>query len=289
MKNPNSYIKIFISVVTLLTFAQLGYSQVEEPDLREGERIATDLGNLYNKGISFNIVVNNFGLGLGGDFRRVVSPQTEMLATVRFAGVRDVTEQTFTSFFGQQVVPNKYKRAFAFPLLVGLRHRLFGDRVQDNYRFFVSAMGGPVAAFTYPYFDDANNNDYRETGNEYELFEQDGELFISYAQSERVNDIFTGWSEGDWHWGAAGEVKLGMDIGSNFSRLTSVEFGYYFNYFPDGIQVMQPNQPDLRENVPPGESPFQFNNEGEVILEPFSDAQKWFGTPQITLTFGKLW
>lgn len=275
MKNPNSYIKIFISVIILLTFSKLGYSQVEEPELREGERIATNLGNLYNKGISFNIVVNNFGLGLGGDFRTVVSPQTEIVATVRFAGLRDVTEQTFTDiFFGQQVVPNKYQRAFAFPMLLGLRHRLFGDRVQDNYRFFISAMGGPVATFAYPYFEDANENGYREQ-------------FQNYF--EPVNDIFTGWSEGDWHWGAAGEVKLGMDVGSNFSRLTSVEFGYYFNYFPDGVQIMQPTQPDLRENVAPGESPFQFDSEGELILEPFYEAQKWFGTPQITLTFGRLW
>lgn len=275
MKNQNSYFKIFFSAILLLLTTQLAYSQVEEPEIREDERIATDLNELYKSGISFNIAVNNFGLAAGGDFRRVLSSRTELIATVRFTGLRDVTEQTFTDiFFGQQIVPNKYQRAFAFPMVLGLRHRLFGDLVQDNYRFFLTAMGGTVAAFSYPYFEDINNNGYREQ-------------FQNYM--EPVNDIFSGLGDGDWHWGAVGELKLGMDLGSNFSRLTSVEFGYYFNYFPDGIQIMMPNQPDLRENVGPGESPFQFDDEGELILEPFFDAQKWFGTPQITLTFGRLW
>lgn len=275
MKKQKKTAKILTGFILLLLTAQLGYSQVQEPEIREEERVATDLRDLYGSGISFNIAVNNFGIALGGDYRRVLSSQSELVATFRITGLRDVTEQTFTDiFFGQQVVPNKFQRAFAFPMVIGLRNRLFGDRVQDNYRFFISATGGPVAAFSYPYFDDINNNGYREQ-------------FRNFF--EPVNDVFSGWGEGEWHLGAAGEVKLGMDVGSNFSRLTSIEFGYYFNYFPDGIQMMQPNQPDLRENVAPGESPFQFNEQGELLLEPFFDAQKWFGTPQITLTFGRLW
>jgi len=275
MKNTNRYKKIIAGTLALMLVTQFAYAQVQEPELRVDERVATNLNDLYSSGLSFNIAVNNFGLAAGGDFRKVLASQTELIASVRFTGLRDVTEQTFTDiFFGQQVVPNKYQRAFAFPMVLGLRHRLFGDRVQDNYRFFISATGGPVAAFSYPYFDDINDNGYREQ-------------FQNFF--EPVNDIFTGWSEGEWHWGAAGEVKLGMDVGSNFSRLTSVEFGYYFNYFPNGIQMMMPNQPDLRDNVAPGESPFQFDDQGELLLEPFFDAQKWFGTPQITLTFGRLW
>ncbi len=276
MKNKISYSKFIIaSIFLILLSAQLGFSQVKEPELREDERVATDLNELYRSGISFNVSVNNFGLALGGDYRRVISSQSELIASVRFTGLRDVTEQTFTDiFFGQQIIPNKFQRAFAFPLVIGLRNRLFADRVQDNYRFFITATGGPVAAFSYPYFDDVNNNGYREQ-------------FQNFF--EPVNDIFTGLSDGQWHLGAAGEVKLGMDLGSNFSRLTSIEFGYYFNFFPNGIQMMMPNQPDLRTNFAPGESPFQFDDQGQLLLEPFFDPQKWFGTPQITLTFGRLW
>ncbi len=252
-------------------------TQISEPDLIVEERVSTPLNANYKSGLTFDFVVNNFGFGIGGQYRRVLAPQMEGIINLRITGLRDASEQTFTDvFFGQQIIPNKYQRAFAFPAMIGLRKRLFADDVQAQYRFFVSASAGAVAAFSYPYFNDRNNNGYREQFND---------------NFEQINDIFTGWSEGDWHFGGAGELKIGVDVGRNFSSVTSIEFGYYMNYFPDGIQMMTPNQPDLRENLAPGESPFQEdpNNPGELLLEPYFDAQKFFGTPQITVTFGRLW
>lgn len=252
-------------------------AQITEPELRVEERVSTPLSRHYNSGLTFDFVVNNFGFGIGGQYRKVLASQTEGIFNMRITGLRDASEQTFTDyFFGQQIVPNKYQRAFAFPAMIGLRKRLFSDKVQDQYRFFLTASAGGVAAFSYPYFNDRNENGFREQFNDY--FEQ-------------VNDIFTGWSDGDWHFGAAGELKLGVDVGRNFSSVTSIEFSYYMNYFPNGIQMMMPTQPDLRENVQPGESPFQEDpeNPDELLLEPYFDAQKFFGTPQITITFGRLW
>jgi len=249
-------------------------TQITEPDLIVEERVSTPLNMHYQSGLTFDFVVNNFGFGIGGQYRRVLAPQMEGIINLRVTGLRDALEQTFTDvFFGQQVVPNKFQRAFAFPVMTGLRKRLFADSVQDQYRFFVSASAGAVAAFSFPYFNDRNDNGYREQFND---------------NFEQVNDIFTGWSEGDWHFGGAGEFKIGVDVGRNFSSVTSIEFGYYMNYFPDGIQMMTPTQPDLRENVGPNENPFQFED-GELVLEPYFDEQKFFGTPQITITFGRLW
>lgn len=268
-----------ISIVALLLAGGLSqnlFAQVEEPELRVEERTSTPLNQLYNSGLTFDVVFNNFGFGLGGQYRKVLGSQSEGFMTLRVTGLRDASEQTFTSFFGQQVVPNKYQRAFAFPAMVGMRKRLFADRVQERYRFFVSASAGGVAAFSYPYFDDRNDNGFREQFDN---------------NFEQVNDIFTGLSEGNWHFGGAGELKLGVDFGRNFSGVTSVEFGYYAYYFPEGIQMMMPTQPDLLDNVMPGQSRFQEdpNNPGELLVEPFFDPQKFFGTPQLTLTFGKLW
>lgn len=250
-------------------------TQVTEPDLIVEERVSTPLNMHYKAGLTFDFVVNNFGFGIGGQYRRVLGPQMEGVFNMRITGLRDASEQTFTDvFFGQQVVPNKFQRAFAFPAMIGLRKRLFADDVQDQYRFFVSASAGAVATFSYPYFNDRNNNGYREQFNN---------------NFEQVNDIFTGWSEGNWHFGGAGEFKIGVDVGRNFSSVTSIEFGYYMNYYPDGIQMMTPTQPDLKENVAPGESPFEFDENGNLVLEPYFDAQKFFGSPQITITFGRLW
>lgn len=277
------FFKIFTLILLFIITGTLkeGNAQIQEPDVRQVERSLTLLNDNYSSGLTFDFAVNNFGFAFGGEFRKVLGTQSEGVVNLRFAGLRDVSEQTFTDIiFGQQIVPNKYQRIFAFPLMLGLRQRIFPGRVQEEYRFFITATGGPVAAFSFPYFDDFNENGYRE-----------GELFFRFhGYAEPVNDVLTGWSDGDWHWGAAGELKFGVDFSRNFTRVTSIEFGYYFNYFPDGIQVMMPNQPVLRESSSPGQqSPFQFDDAGNLMLEPFFEPQRFFGTPQITLTFGRLW
>ena len=89
-------------------------------------------------------------------------------------------------------------------------------------------------------------------------------------------------------------MKVGLDIGGNFARLNSIEFGYYFYYFPDGVQIMMPNQPVPAENPQQSQFPYEtypegHPQEGELVMQPFFDAQTFFGSPQITFTFGWLW
>lgn len=279
---------ILLLLFTLFNVVELR-AQIEEPEVIDTPRDLVTLSDEYGTGFGININMNNFGFGIGGEFRKVIAPQSEIMFKMGITGLRDESEQTFTDiFFGQQIIPNKYQRGMAFPLMLGFRQRVFSDVIQENYRFFVSASAGPVAAFTYPYFNDVNNNGYRETGNEYDIIEDQGELYILFTQPERVNDIFSEMGDGEWNWGGAGELKIGVDIGSNFSRLNSIEFGYYFYYFTDGIQMMMPNQPQLKEQTGPQESPYIFEN-GELVVEEFFEPQKFFGTPQITFTFGWLW
>lgn len=259
-------------------------AQIQEPEVIRVERSVVNLNDNYKHGITLDVLLNNFGFAVGTEYRRVLGRQTEGVINFRIAGLRDASEQTFTDvFFGQQVTPNKFQRAFTFPLLFGVRQRLFASQIQENYRFFLTAKSGPVAAFTFPYFRDRNNNGFRETGFERPTPNS------PFGTPERINDIFSGWSDGEWHLGAAGEIAFGVDVGRNFSGVTSLEFGYFFNFYPNGIQMMMPNQPDLREVVGPNQTPFQFDEDGELLLKPFFDKQKFFGTPQITITFGRLW
>lgn len=275
--------KIILPLLILLVVsAGTMTAQVVEPEVERTTRNISALSDNYNRGFGINVVMNNFGFGLGGEFRQVIAPQMEFTASLRMTGLRDASEQTFTDFFfGQQIIPNKFQRAFAFPLILGMRQRIFANAIQDDFRFFVSAGMGPAAAFAYPYFDDPENFGYRFTGTELVLFEE--ELFR--LQANQVNDIFSGLNQGDWYWGAAGEFKISLDIGSNFSRLNSIDFGYYFYYFPDGIQIMMPNQPVFRTDVPRRDI-LQLDDQGNFVFEPFFDSQSFFGSPQITFTFG---
>ncbi len=272
---------LLFSLLICLLLPSLVFAQIEEPELRPFDPPRTPADDGVSNGIGLNVVLNNFGAGVGAEYKRVVAPFMEAYTTFRITGLRDVGEQTFTDFFfGQQIVPNKYQRGFSMPLTFGVRQRMLANTISDDYRFYLVGGIGPVLAFTYPYFEDQNENGFREDLREFG---------IGYV--EPVNDIFTGLSDGDWHLGLAGELKLSLDIGRNFANLTSIQFGYMFYYFDEGLQIMQPQRPKVRDDfIGPGELPYVIDPEtGWFEMEPWFDAQRFFGTPQISFVFGRMW
>ncbi|MDR8393585.1 hypothetical protein NC796_20700 [Aliifodinibius sp. S!AR15-10] len=273
-----------LSVVTLLLGLSLvldpapSFGQTQEPDVIPLPEPRTPLSEGKHNSLGFEVMINNFGFGIGGHYSRVLGPFTQLTFETGITGIRDVSEQTFTDpFFGQQIIPNKYNRAMAFPFMFGLKKRFFAQKISDNFRFFVAGSGGPVLAFVYPYFNDSNGNGFRDN---FIINTDNGPV----RRTESVNDFFSGWKDGETQWGMAGEFKVGVDIGENFSKLTTVEFGYYFYYFTEGIQMMEPRRPVINN-----QGQYVPNPDGTLASEPFFDAQKYYGTPQITLTFGGMW
>lgn len=273
-------IKAIFLILTILTAVATVRIEAQElePPVQNINLTKIELPDFYNAALGFDLAVNNFGFGIGAEYRRVVGAQSELTALFRLTGLRDISEQTYTDiFFGQQVIPNKYQRVFATPLMIGFRQRFFANQIQQEYRVFAGVMAGPVVALSIPYFNDTNSNGYREQGFEYGI----------PLGGEFVNDVFRGWGSGKWHLGLAGEAMMGVDFSRNFKNLTSVEFGVYMNFFSEGIQVMMPNQPIATGNQA---QPFLLDEEtGLLVMEPFFDAQKWFVSPQIKFTFGRLW
>lgn len=273
--------KNFLSVILLILlmgiFTCSAVAQIKEPEVIELPDPKTPLSEGFHNALGFDIVLNNFGFGIGGTYGRVIGPYTELTFRTGVTGLRDASEQNFQSFLtGQQIIPNKYKRALGFPFLIGIKKRLFPRQIDDNLRFFVSAAGGPAMAFTYPYVRDT----YRENG--FRDFQVTPDGFL--VPVERINDFFSGWGDGETHWGYNGALKVGVDLGSEFDFRTTIEFGYFFYYFSEGLQIMEPYKP------------FGYNDEGKPIelnqngeRNPFYDAQKYFGTPQIKFTFGGMW
>lgn len=275
-----------LSSVVLLAAAMLVLSvspalaQLEEPEVLGISSPRSPLDEGYRNSIAFDIMLNNFGFGIGGQYTHMLSSYTELTFQTGITGIRDVSEQNFQDFFsGQQIIPNKYNRALGFPFLLGLKQRLFARQIEDNFRFFVASSAGPVMAFVYPYLDDEDDNGYRSLAP----VNVDGTL-LGYTYTERINDFFTGWKDGNTEWGAAGEIKIGVDLGSNFKRQTTVEFGYLFYYFDQGIQIMQPRKPELSDD-----GSFIIGNDGEIVTEPFHSEQNYFGTPRISIKFGGRW
>ena len=203
----------------------------------------------YRNGLGFSIQLHNFGAGIGGQYRRVLGPLTEGLFEFHLTSLRDASEQSFTNYWGQQIISNKYNRILNAPMMAGVKHRLFPEALSDNFRVYIQGVAGPTVAFVYPYFTDTGLG-YRQ-------------------QNQPPNDIFQGWGDGHFTWGTAGHLSLGVDFGDSFSRIQSINFGYYFHYFADGIQVMEPNSPI------PGNDGF--------------DPIKFFGSAKVSFVFGGMW
>ena len=271
----------FIVLLLLGISGSYAQAQVEEPQVVKLPQPKTPLSEGYHNSWGVDLMLNNFGFGIGGTYTHVLGPSDQLTFRTGITGIRDDTEQNFQSFLtGQQIIPNKYKRAFGFPFLVGIRHRVFARQIADNFRPFISIAAGPAMAFTYPYLEDGDHNGFRTFNLVSSPYYQQPIL----QPVERVNDFFTGWKNGHSHWGLSGEVKIGADIGS-FKHPTTVEFGFFFYRFQPGLQIMEPYQPygyDQQTGLP-----IEKNSNGQ--RKPFYDAQTFFGTPQIKFTFGGMW
>ncbi len=280
LKNFTTGLFLFMFIVVPGSYAQFGF----EPEIRETNIVRTPLDEDLRNAFSFGITLNNFGFAAGTEYRRVISPLSEFVLDFQISALRDITEQNY-QFFGQQIIPNKRNRVISFPLTAGFKHRLFAESISDNFRFYATGMGGLTAAYVYPYY---------RTYDVYYIMESDVPAFqagdLSVIQigpleantGQISNDMFQGWGDGEWKTGAAGQIGLGVDFGENFKSLTSVKVGFTFQYFREGIQVMDPYR--VLGYFPGSELyPDTF------VAAEGTKKQKFFGSPFITLVFGRMW
>lgn len=223
-----------------------------EPPLETSVKVTSPYDEQFRFGTSFSMAVTNFGVGLGVQFDRMINTTTTISLNITGKSLRDPSEQTFTTLFGQQFIPNKLNRVLTFPIMLGYKKRIFTEELSDNFRLNLSSNLGPSLAFVYPYFNDTNGDQ------------------VFQPQSEFLNDIFQGWDLGEWKYGVSGEFGLGVDFGDDMKMISSVYFGAYLFYFPDAIQIMEP---------------FSYNESGILIRD--QDAQSLFVSPVIRLVFGK--
>lgn len=279
--------RFFLIVIVLIGFGfSPAIAQLQEPEVNKPESPKTPLSEDLHNSINFDFFITNFGFGLGGHYTRVIGPYTELTFRTGITGIRNVSEQSYQNIFsGRRIIPNKYKRALGFPFIVGVKQRLFAEQITDNFRFFVGGGAGPAMAFTYPYVEDDNtSNGFRD----FEVIPIPGTQQGRLRPREDVNDFFSGWSQGDTHWGMSGEIKIGADFGKSFSSRTTVEIGYFFYYFKEGLQILEPYKP-FGYTAPTATTAGQPIETKNGKRNPFNPPQKLFGTPQIKITFGGMW
>ena len=261
-----------LAVVTLFSAPALG--QFNEPEMKQ----VIEPKNLYDegfkKGLGFYFGLSDFGLGVGMQYRRVLSPYNEALLNIKIAGLRDPSEQTHIDYyFGNRTIASKYRRVITFPVTVGFKHRLFAQTISDNFRVHTALNVGPSFAVTLPYFKDYNENGYREA-----------DYYTYYNSVEPINDVFSGWKDAQSEFGWNGEIVLGIDFGDNFARLQSFQFGYSFYYFKNGLQILEPYKPVIVNG-----SFVDFDGDGAIDFEAANAPVNYFGSAQITFIIGWMW
>ncbi|MEX2656734.1 MAG: hypothetical protein WD272_04400 [Balneolales bacterium] len=244
-----------------------------EPDLAEMEQPLTHYDFNMRNGMSFRFQMNNFGFAVGGEYRRVLSRYTQGMIEFQVTNIRDEGEQSFQNFWGFTVIPNKYNRILSVPVMLGINHRIFANQLSDDFRFQFQISGGPSPSLVYPYFNDRQGYGFRRQG------------FRAYEDQPHY-DPFQGWGDGELVLGGAGQLSLGADMGGDFAKIQSIFIGYYFHYFPDGIQVMEPNRPGHGFNPDPS---LTIDDQPAGAIVPATGKQYFFGSPHITFIFGSMW
>ena len=198
--------------------------------------------NPYGSGIGLNIALTNSGFGLGGYLMRSISTTGSFIVDFMITTLKDDREQRFFGFFGESIIPNKQNYVHVFPLHIGFQRRMFREQIEDNFRPFIHVSGGPTFGWVSPYYIDTNFNGRRDN-------------------FEPPLDIFSAFPKGDFEMGFGGTIAIGAHFGSSKKSTQGIRFGFNFNVFPQGIEVLEP-----------------------AVKTPTT----WFGTPTISLTFGNL-
>lgn len=198
--------------------------------------------NVYGSGFGLNIALTNSGFGLGGYMMRSVSPTSSFLADFIITTVKDEREQRFFNFFGESIIPNKENYLHVLPFQIGIQKRLFKNSIEDNFRPYLHVAGGPTLGWISPYYEDDNGNGRRDI-------------------DEDIHDIISAFPKGHAEYGMGGTIAIGAHFGISKRVTQGIRFGYSFQWFPNGVQ----------------------------LLEPFeSPSEEFFGTPTLTLSFGRL-
>lgn len=206
----------------------------------------------YGTGAGGQVLLTNSGFGLGGYYHWALSPRTSVISEVSLRPTKDESEVTFFDRFGRKDIRNKANYLLTLPVQLGVQRRVFQAHIEDNFRPFVQASTGPTIGWEYPYFDDCNGSGALDAAD----CDQDG-----VYEEEDTYDALSGIPRGRVRLGLGGTLAVGAHFGFSTRSSQGVRIGYAFTYFFQPVQLLEP---------------------------AVQDAQHFFGTPIISLTFGRL-
>lgn len=244
----------FWFLVGSLLLAVPAHAQTDDEALEDAP--AQETQNAYGSSLGAQVVLTNSGFGLGGLLRVGLGERTSFMTEVALGAGKDEREVAFFDRFGRKDVPNKAHYLLMLPVQFGLHRRLFRAHIEDNFRPYVQVSTGPTLGWEYPYFEDCNGDLQYDPNTDC-----NGDGTLQTEEGERIYDSIGAIPKGHLRTGLGGTVAFGAHFGFSRKATQGVRFGYTFTYFFDGIQLLEPQ-----------------------VREP----QHFFGTPSISVFFGRL-
>lgn len=190
-----------------------GQDMEDEPIREAGQQEAST-------GLGMQVLLTNSGFGLGGYARRWVAADRVVTFDVTLSNMKDEREVAFFDRFGQQDVPSKANYLLEIPFHIGLEQRLFRSTIEDNFRPFIHAAAGPVLGWTYPYFEDDNDNGMLDDG-------------------EQTVGALSGISRGRAVPGLSASVSIGANFGALEGSSQGVRLGFRISRYRDPIELIE--------------------------------------------------
>ncbi len=91
------------------------------------------------------------GFGLSGTYSKPVGRITDLNFRLSFSGVTDNSEIEYYDYYGNTYTRNKINRVFLGTLSIGIKHNIFFDDIEGNFKPFVKIGAAPSYIMMTPY------------------------------------------------------------------------------------------------------------------------------------------
>lgn len=135
-------VKIIMLSALLLTANITLFSQVKnKQETEEFRRSSIAAGFLYTEG----------GFGIHGTYYIPTGRITDLMLKLSLSGVSDDSEVEYYDPYGNSFIKDKVNRVFMMPLSIGIKHNIFYDDIEGNFKPFIRGGVAPTLVMTTPY------------------------------------------------------------------------------------------------------------------------------------------
>jgi hypothetical protein len=128
---------IFILFFNTITYAQIEYTQPPE--------------KLKTKSWAVGILYAENGFGLFGTYSKKLGSITSWMARLSVSGVSDPNEVEYYDYYGNSYIRDKINRVYASTLSIGIKHNIFFDDIEGNFKPYVKGGIAPTLILMTPY------------------------------------------------------------------------------------------------------------------------------------------